>query len=143
MQTELSTISYLGPNSPGMNSTNWKRHNDRLKRHASSAIRHQLGAYERYLVLIGRKSTSRKYGKCIEKFLALHPERKEPGLFDRCHIEDFKVQRIQQGASKATIRVELSAVRNFFQWMLDMQVEGLFYNPAKNVTISLKSNSAD
>src|SRR5438067_292038 len=124
MQTELSPTTYLGPNSPGTNKTNWKRHNERLKRHTTSAIRHQLGAYERCLVLIGRMSTSRRYGKCIEKFLALHPDRKEPGLFDRCHIEDFKAQRIQQGASKPTIRVELSAVRNFFQWMLDMQVDG-------------------
>src|SRR5438046_2427153 len=106
MKTELQPTflkTHLRPDSPGMNPTNWKRHLKRLRSYTLSPIREQLGAFERYLILTGKKETSRKYSKCIERFLAQNNDKKNPGDFYRPHVEQFKHDRLKAGIKPSTV----------------------------------------
>jgi hypothetical protein len=43
--------------------------------------------------------------------------------------------RLAEGASIATVRLELSAIRELFQFALDMGASDAMFNPAKNVKV--------
>ncbi|MGA8619121.1 MAG: site-specific integrase [Candidatus Sulfotelmatobacter sp.] len=50
-------------------------------------------------------------------------------------INTYVETRLTEGASGATIRLELSAVRGLFQFAMDMGASDVFFNPTKNVRV--------
>jgi site-specific recombinase XerC len=43
--------------------------------------------------------------------------------------------RVAQGAAVSTVRLELSAIRGFWQFMLDMKAPDVLLNPARGVKV--------
>ena len=107
-------------------------------------IREWQQRYERYLGLIGRKATRERYARALERFLGKHPGRTYPHQFLRPVINDYVETRLKEGASVATVRLELSAIRGLFQFMLDMGAPDVMFNPARNVKVrQSKSGSVE
>jgi len=50
-------------------------------------------------------------------------------------INDYVETRLGEGASVATVRLELSAVRGLFQFAMDMGASDVMFNPAKNMKV--------
>lgn len=90
---------------------------------------------ENYLGLIGRKATQQRYARALERFLGKHPGKTYAHQFLRPVINDYVETRLAEGASVATVRLELSAVRGLFQFMLDMRAADVMFNPAKGVKV--------
>jgi site-specific recombinase XerD len=99
-------------------------------------IRQWQQKYERYLELIGKKETQKRYARALEKFLGKHPGKTFPHQFLRPVINDYVENRLAEGASVATVRLELSAVRGLFRFAMDMSASDLMFNPARNVRVS-------
>ena len=55
--------------------------------------------------------------------------------FLRPVINDYVQTRLGEGASFATVRLELSAIRGLFQFATDMGASDVFFNPAKGVKV--------
>jgi len=91
--------------------------------------------YERYLDLTGRKETRKRYGRALERFFGKHPDRIYGHQFLRPVINTYVETRLAEGASVATVRLELSAIRGLFQFALDMGASDVMFNPAKNVRV--------
>jgi site-specific recombinase XerD len=98
-------------------------------------IREWQQRYERYLDLIGRKETRNRYARALERFLSKHPNRTYGHQFLRPVINSYVQTRLAEGASVATVRLELSAVRGLFQFALDMGASDVMFNPARNVKV--------
>jgi site-specific recombinase XerD len=98
-------------------------------------IREWQQKYERYLDLVGRKETRRRYARALDRFLAKHPDRVYGHQFLRPVINSYVETRLAEGASVATVRLEISAVRGLFQFALDMGAADVMFNPAKNVKV--------
>jgi site-specific recombinase XerC len=73
--------------------------------------------------------------------LAMWRERDEcvkqsrPRQFLRPVINDYVETRLGEGASVATVRLELSAIRGLFQFMLEMGAPDVMFNPARGVKV--------
>jgi site-specific recombinase XerD len=98
-------------------------------------IREWQQKYERYLGLIGKNETRKRYARAIERFLGKHPGKTYAHQFLRPVINSYVETRLAEGASVATVRLELSAVRGLFQFALDMGASDVMFNPAKNVRV--------
>jgi len=107
------------------------------------AIRQWLQKYERYLILVGREATGERYGRALERFLGTYPGKTYAHEFLRPVINEYVENRLAEGASVATVRLELSAIRGLFQFMLDMGALDLMFNPAKNVKVVPKRRSPE
>ena len=97
--------------------------------------------YERYLFLIGRKAIKERYARALERFLGAHRGKTYPHQFLRPVINDYVETRLAEGASIATVRLELSAVRGLFQFILDMNAPDVMFNPAKGVKVKTSNPS--
>jgi site-specific recombinase XerC len=84
---------------------------------------------------MGFKATQERYARALERFLGQHPALTYPRQFLRPLIVSYVEERLAEGASIATVRLELSAVRGLFQFMLDMGAADVLFNPAKNVKV--------
>ena len=89
--------------------------------------------YERYLDLIGKRATQKRYARALDRFLGKHPDKTFGHQFFRPVINNYVETRLAEGASVATVRLEISAVRGLFQFGMDMGASDLMFNPAKNV----------
>ena len=98
-------------------------------------IRYWQQRYERYLDSIGRKETQRRYARAIERFLGKHPDKIYGHQFLRPVINQYVQDRLLEGASVSTVRLEMSAIRGLFQFALDMGASDVLFNPAKNVKV--------
>ena len=104
-------------------------------------IREWQQKYERYLGLIGKNETRKRYARALERFLGKHPGKTYAHQFLRPVINSYVESRLAEGASVATVRLEISAVRGLFQFALDMGASDVMFNPARNVTVK-QSKSA-
>ena len=75
----------------------------------------------------------------MERFLGKHPGKTYGHQFLRPAINQYVETRLAESASVATVRLEMSAVRGLFQFMLDMGAADAFFNPARGVKVR-KSN---
>jgi len=91
--------------------------------------------YERYLFLIGRKATQERYARALEHFLGKHPGKTYAHQFLRPVINQYVENRLAECASVATVRLEMSAIRGLFQFMLDMGAADVMFNPANGVRV--------
>ena len=106
-----------------------------LDRDKPQPIRDWQQKYERYLALIGRKATQERYARALERFLGKHRGKTYPHQFLGPAINEYVETRLAEGASVATVRLELSAVRGLFQFMLAMGAADVMFNPAKAVKV--------
>jgi site-specific recombinase XerC len=107
-------------------------------------IREWQQRYENYLSLIGKKATRERYARALDRFLEKHRGKTYGHQFLRPSINDYVETRLKEGASVATVRLELSAVRGLFQFMMDMGAADVFFNPARNVKVrQSKSGSVE
>ena len=98
-------------------------------------IREWQSRYERYLDLTGKKETRKRYARALERFLGQHRTKIYAHQFLRPVINDYVEARLAEGASVATVRLELSAIRGLFQFAMDMNAWDVLFNPAKNVRV--------
>ena len=98
-------------------------------------IREWQQKYERYLGLIGKNETRKRYARALERFLGKHPGKAYAHQFLRPVMNSYVETRLAEGASVATVRLEISAVRGLFQFMLDMGASDVMFNPVKGVRV--------
>jgi site-specific recombinase XerD len=103
-------------------------------------IRYWQQKFERYLQLMGRGATRERYARALERFLGRHPGKIYPHDFLRPVVNDYVQSRFAEGASVATIRVELSAIRGFWRFMGDVEAFGVFFNVAKAVKVQSRTH---
>lgn len=101
------------------------------------------GLWETYMFKTKPWSSYERYGRALSRFLEAFPGRRDINSFVRPEIIDWVNARLAEGASVATVRTELAAIRSFFQFCVDMQVAML--NPARGVKVpnSKKSQLAN
>lgn len=104
-------------------------------------IREWQQRYERYLDLIGKKATRERYGRAIERFLGKHPDKIYGHQFLRPVINSYVESRLAEGASLATVRLEVSAIRGLFQFALDRGAFDVMFNPAKGVKVRKRATA--
>ena len=104
-------------------------------------IRYWQQKFEQHLQLMGRKATRERYARALERFLGKHPGKVYPHDFLRPLINDYVQTRFAEGASVATIRVELSAIRSFWDFMRDVEAFGVFFNVAAGVKVRNRQHS--
>jgi site-specific recombinase XerC len=105
------------------------------KRDEIQPIRYWQMRYERYLDSVGRKATRERYARALERFLGAHPTLTYAHQFLRPQIASYVEKRLAEGASVATVRLEMSAVRGLFQFALDMGAADVFFNPARGIRV--------
>ena len=127
MNDQPSSEQNIGPKTPSSIQP--------LDRDKPIPIREWQQKYERYLFLIGRKATQERYARALERFLGKHPGKTYAHQFLRPVINQYVETRLGEGASVATVRLELSAVRGLFQFALDMGAADVMFNPAKSVRV--------
>ena len=98
-------------------------------------IREWQQKFEYHLDLIGKKETRKRYARALERFLGKHPTKTYAHQFLRPVINSYVETRLSEGASVATVRLELSAVRGLFQFALDMGAADVMFNPARGVKV--------
>gem|GEM_PF-6457521 len=103
-------------------------------------IREWQQKYEKFLFLTRRKATRERYARAFERFLGKHPGLTYGHQFLRPVINDYVGTRFAEGASIATVRLELSAVRGLFQFAMDVGASDMMFNPARGVKVR-RSNS--
>ena len=94
-----------------------------------------IGRYEGYLFNNAPESTYERYARILSKFYAYFPDKRFTYDFLRCHFEDYKNDRLKEGASPTTVAMELSVLRGFWRWMLRMNAEGVIFNPLVGIKI--------
>lgn len=105
-------------------------------------IREWQERYERYLGLIGKNETRKRYARALERFLGKHTGKTYAHQFLRPVINSYVETRLAEGASVATVRLEISAVRGLFQFMLDMGASDVMFNPVKGVKVKTSKSGA-
>lgn len=78
--------------------------------------------------------TYERYGRAFSRFLEAFPGRRDVNAFIRPEIVSWVQARLAEGASVATVRTELAAVRAFFQFSMDMGQA--MHNPANNIRVT-------
>ncbi len=96
------------------------------------------GQWEGFLFKERRWKTYERYGRALSRFLAAFPGRKDINSFLRPEIIDWVNARLAEGASVATVRTELAAIRSFFQFAVDMQQAMI--NPARGIKVQQTRN---
>ena len=91
--------------------------------------------YETFLFHTAPYSTHERYTRALDKLFAHFPEKRFLHEFRRAELEDFKKQRLQQGASPKTVNIELSIIRSFWNFLLKAEADGVFFNPAQGVRV--------
>lgn len=97
------------------------------------------GQWEGFLFRERCWKTYERYGRALSRFLEAFPGRRDVNSFVRPEIIDWVNARLAEGASLATIRTELAAVRSFFQFCVDMKVAMI--NPAKGIKVTRNSQT--
>ena len=96
--------------------------------------------YECFLLLNAKRSTFRRYARALDRFFDMNRDKVYGYQFLRPTIIDYVQARLAEGASVATVRLEMAAVRGLFAYMIQMGAVDVMFNPAKNVKVK-KSKS--
>jgi len=95
--------------------------------------------YETFLFRTRPHSTYERYTRALDKLFSQFPDRRFLYEFRRADLEDFKEKRLENGASPKTVNIELSCIRSFFDFLLQMEADGVMFNPAKGVRVKMPS----
>ncbi len=105
-------------------------------------ITYWAGKWERYLFQTAPPATYERYSRALSKFLGYFPDKRFTYSFRRADVESYKQQRFKEGASPTTVSIELSVVRGFFRFLLRMNADGAFLNPALGVKVSVQRSGS-
>ena len=98
-------------------------------------IRYWQQKWEQCLPLLGKsRETQRRYARALEKFLARNGGKAYAHDFFRAHINDYVKRRLDEGAAVSTVRLEISAIRSFWQFMEDMGA--VLLNPVRGLKVN-------
>ena len=78
--------------------------------------------------LTSSKSTALRYRYVLENFLYRHRDKPLPEQYGRWDIVDFKEMRLREGINPATVNLELSILRAFWNWLIERELASV--NPA-------------
>ena len=98
-----------------------------------------MAKYETFLFKTAPHSTYERYTRALDKLFARFPNKRFLHEIRRADLEDFKQQRLSDGVSPKTINIELSCIRSFFDFLLQMDAEGVFVNAARGVRVKMPS----
>ncbi len=90
-----------------------------------------------HLFLNSPHGTYERYSRALSKFYEHFPNKRFTYEFLRPDLETYKAQRLQEGASATTVNIELSILRGFWRWMLEMGADGVMFNPALGVRVKV------
>jgi len=100
-----------------------------------NSVNRWLSMYETHLFQSAAPSTYERYCRVLDKFFFTHhPEKRSVIEFLRANFEDYKQQRLKEGASATTVGIELSVLRGF--WKFLVRVDAAFFNPVLNVRVA-------
>jgi hypothetical protein len=85
----------------------------------SSLIHDLQGKYDAYCSYLWKRKTAQLNSYVLHDFLAMFPEFTTPAMFDIICVEDYKIERICQGAGAYKLNRELYTVRDFWTWLVD------------------------
>jgi len=95
-----------------------------------------IGRYESHLYLNATGATYERYSRILTKFYTHFLGSKQfTYSFLRSDFEDYRDDRLKEGASPVTVAMELSVLRGFWRWMLRMGSEGVMFNPVLAVKV--------
>ena len=126
MKNQSPSRHIIGPKTPFIENPN---------RDKPIPIREWQQQFESHLIAMGKKSTRERYSRALERFLGNHPGKKYAHQFQRPVINSYVETRLGEGASVATVRLELAAIRGLFQFALHCGAADVFFNPARNVKV--------
>lgn len=89
--------------------------------------------WENHLRLTRPKATLERYSRALNRLLRAFRSKHDVNDWLRPDINSWAQQRIKEGASVATVRTELAAIRAFFQFCEDM--DWALLNPTTNVRV--------
>lgn len=69
-----------------------------------------------------RKDVRANYSRTLDRLRQFFPEKKHPAEFLPGDFRDYRILRERKGISAATIRLELTILRAFFSWLLELGV---------------------
>jgi hypothetical protein len=95
--------------------------------------------YETFLFSTAPHSTYERYTRALDKLFAMFPEKRFLHEFLRPDMEDFKEKRLEQGVSPKTVNIELSIIRSFWNFLLRMDADGVYFNPVRGVRVPMPS----
>lgn len=95
-------------------------------------VREWQAKYEQMLRLTATAGTYERYCIALQNFLSRFPEIDKAHDFFRTHVEDYKILRKREKLSPRTINFEVSVVRAFFNWLIEVH-EVPMANPASKV----------
>lgn len=82
-------------------------------------LRDWQGKYEKWVQNTCRHNTYLAYVTSLETFFDKFPEKKYLDDFSRLDLNDYKIWRIKDGVSAATINLECRVVQIFWRWLID------------------------
>ena len=91
--------------------------------------------YETFLFRAASEATYERYTRALNKLFTHFEDKRFVYEFRRPDIEDFKEQRLKDGLSPTTVNIELSCIRSFFDFLVKMNADGAFINPARGVRV--------
>jgi hypothetical protein len=91
--------------------------------------------FECFLLLNAKRSTFRRYARAMDRFFKMNQGNTYGYQFLRPVIIDYAQARLAEGASVSTVRLQMSAVRGLFDFMIAMNAFDVIINPARNVKV--------
>ncbi len=91
--------------------------------------------WEHYMLLTRVPySTRDRYSRVVQALLDHFRDSRYPHSFLRPQLIDYRDKRLKQ-AKPSTVRLEFTAIRSFWNWMLQMGVVDVMFNPANNIKV--------
>lgn len=87
--------------------------------------------FENYVRLTTCNATAVRYAIALEAFFTRFPDKTKAEEFTRRDVEDYRIYRLRDKLNPRTVNYEITVVRQFFKWMMDM--DRAAWNPADNV----------
>jgi integrase len=88
--------------------------------------------FEQAIKLTATPGTYERYSIALENFLKRFPEKKQVSEFWRTDVNDYVILRKREKVSNRTINFEVSVVRAFFNWLIEVH-ELPVVNPASKI----------
>lgn len=102
-------------------------------------IRYWQQKWEQCLPLLGKsREPQRRYARALDKFLGKNEGKAYAHDFFKAHINDYVQTRLAEGAAISTVRLEISAIRSFWQFLEDM--DAVLLNPVRGVKVKRANN---
>ena len=97
-------------------------------------LRTLLGQYAKHLLVTTNSRNFVGTSRRLETFFARYQDRTDPGEFCTADFEEHRDYRLAQGIKPSTVKGELSALRSFFQWLIEVKEQPLF-NPLGKIEV--------